>query len=367
MFRGFVALVVTAMLQASVASAQSLGTFKWQLQSYCNVLSVVVTQTGGVYTLDGFDDQCGTGKRAPVTGLATPNPDGTIGMGFNIVATPGAASVHVAASIDVATLGGTWRDSAGGSGNFVFTPGVGTGGTPRPLPLPPTIPVIPTAIKLFNDGGFLAGGGLAADAPAPVSGAGTRMMWYAGKSAFRAGEVTSDAWDNVNVGFRSAAFGLNTKALGDNSAAFGESARTGNKNAFATGLNVYAGGEQAFAQGQETEATGVASVALGISTKAIGSASLAAGSQTTASGIASTALGVKASAFGVATLAAGTETAAIGDRSVGDSGRTRAPMCPRAARFSLATRRRRRSSPHRPRTRSPRGPPVACASTPTRR
>ena len=70
MYRGFVAFIVTVVLQSGMAFAQPLGTFKWQLQSYCNVLSVVVTQTGGVYTLDGFDDQCGTGKRAPVTGLA---------------------------------------------------------------------------------------------------------------------------------------------------------------------------------------------------------------------------------------------------------------------------------------------------------
>lgn len=40
------------------ATAQPLGTFRWQLQPYCNVLTLNVVQ-GGVYTLDGTDDRCG--------------------------------------------------------------------------------------------------------------------------------------------------------------------------------------------------------------------------------------------------------------------------------------------------------------------
>ncbi|MBK8078815.1 MAG: hypothetical protein IPK25_00110 [Saprospiraceae bacterium] len=34
----------------------------------------------------------------------------------------------------------------------------------------------------------------------PVSGAGTRMMWYPDKGAFRAGTISSDHWDKDNVG-----------------------------------------------------------------------------------------------------------------------------------------------------------------------
>jgi hypothetical protein len=39
-------------------------------------------------------------------------------------------AVH--ARIDLASLGGTWQDGAGNGGAFVFTPGAGTGGMPRP-------------------------------------------------------------------------------------------------------------------------------------------------------------------------------------------------------------------------------------------
>ena len=55
-------LVVTG---SSSALAQPIGTFQWQLQPYCNALTVTVVQSGGVYTLDGFDDQCGAAVRAP--------------------------------------------------------------------------------------------------------------------------------------------------------------------------------------------------------------------------------------------------------------------------------------------------------------
>jgi hypothetical protein len=85
-----------------------------------------------VYQLDGFDDQCGAGTRASVTGLAYANPSGTIGFGLTIVTTPGATAVHLEATITLATVSGTWRDSRGESGPWVFTPGAGAGGSPRP-------------------------------------------------------------------------------------------------------------------------------------------------------------------------------------------------------------------------------------------
>ena len=80
-------------LMATDGSAQPIGTFRWQMQPYCNVLNVTVTHSGGVYTLDGFDNQCGADTVAPLTGTAVPNPDGTIELGINIVASPGAAPV----------------------------------------------------------------------------------------------------------------------------------------------------------------------------------------------------------------------------------------------------------------------------------
>lgn len=131
MRRSLVGVVLAGVLGAvSPAGGQSLGQFSWQLQPYCNVVTVNVSQNGAVYTVDGYDDQCGATQRAPLTGLATPNPDGTIGFGLAIVTAPGGAPVHVAARISLTTLSGTWNDSAGATGTFAF--GANSGGAPRP-------------------------------------------------------------------------------------------------------------------------------------------------------------------------------------------------------------------------------------------
>ena len=140
-------LVVMAMTSgAATASAQAIGTFTWQLQPFCNRVTVSVTQNGGIYTLDGYDDQCGAPQRAPLVGLAAPNPDGTIGLGFNIVTVPGGAAVSVDARITLAALSGSWSDSAGNSGAFAFA--AQTAGSPRPVPAAGLSPGSVTSVAL---------------------------------------------------------------------------------------------------------------------------------------------------------------------------------------------------------------------------
>lgn len=117
---------------ATTAQAQSLGSFTWQLQPFCNRLTVTVTQNGAIYTLDGYDDQCGAPQRAPLVGMATPNPDGSIGLGFHIATSPGGKTVSVEARISLATVGGPWTDSAGNSGTLALNGNAG--GSARPAP-----------------------------------------------------------------------------------------------------------------------------------------------------------------------------------------------------------------------------------------
>jgi hypothetical protein len=130
---GLAALAVTGALAPALAGAQPLGTFRWQLQPYCNVVTLHVTRIADEFTLDGFDDQCGGPLRAAVVGIAFLNPDGTVGIGLTTVLAPGGTPVHIDAQIDLGSLGGPWQDSAGSSGTFVFTPGPGAGGAPRPI------------------------------------------------------------------------------------------------------------------------------------------------------------------------------------------------------------------------------------------
>lgn len=115
----------------------------------------------------------------------------------------------------------------------------------------------------------------------PAAGAGTRLMWYPGRAAFRAGHVGGLQWNDALIGAYSTAFGINTTASGDASLAIGFG----------------------------TTADGHASAALGQSTVASNTASLATGYSTTATGFASTAMGSWASTNG--TLG----TFVYGDRS----------------------------------------------------
>jgi hypothetical protein len=291
--------LVFALPLARPASAQTIGTFRWQLQPFCNAITVTVVQQGANYQLDGYDDQCGAPQRAPLVGLGTANPDGSIGFGFQIVTVPGGAIIGVDARISPATIGGTWRDSSGNSGTFAFNGSAG--GHPRP---PASASTIPSTISLLNTGGLVAGG-ITGSSPIPTSGAGTRMMWHPGKAAFRAGEVTTGvptAWDEANVGLDSAAFGRDTVA--------------GGWASLAVGNGTTAGGPFSVATGDSTVATGSASVAYGVGSTASGTGALAGGSGTRAQANYAVAFGQQSTADGNSSLALGYNTQALGHQSI---------------------------------------------------
>jgi len=114
---------------ASPSTAQVIGTFTWQTQPYCNVLSITVIQHGGVYQLIGADNLCGSGT-APLTGTAVPTASG-VAFGMAI-ALPTGRTAHLSAGITLAGLSGTWNDADGGTGPLSFA--TATGGSPRPAP-----------------------------------------------------------------------------------------------------------------------------------------------------------------------------------------------------------------------------------------
>lgn len=146
-----VAVLVSGLWLATPASAQPLGSFRWQLQPYCNIITLAVVQQGGQYQVDGLDDQCGAAVQASVVGLAFQNPNGSIGLGLSVVTAPGGTPVHVDATISIGTLSGTWRDSAGNSGTFILTPGAGVAGDPRPVPTGGIAPSSITSIQIVNN------------------------------------------------------------------------------------------------------------------------------------------------------------------------------------------------------------------------
>ena len=169
-------LAACGLWAAGDAAAQPIGAFSWQLQPFCNVVTVNVTQDGGVYTLDGYDNQCGAAQRAPLVGLATPNPDGSIGLGPEYRDRAGRAGRTRGRADHAPTLGGSWSDSAGNSGGFTFS---GQGGViPSTGPDMPSFTIAPGSIGPAQ----LAAGRLAA-VPLPMVRS-PPQMWTAPRCSF---------------------------------------------------------------------------------------------------------------------------------------------------------------------------------------
>ncbi len=169
-------------------------------------------------------------------------------------------------------------------------------------------------VTINGTDGFLANGTLWSGT-IPASGTGSRMMWYPGKAAFRAGYVNGSQWDDVNVGHYSTALGYNTTASGAISTAMGQDAKAIGSFSISMGIGTTASGLVSIAIGDYTSASGSHSTAMGRNTTASAENSTAMGSRTTASNFAATAMGELTVANGGASTAMGYNTLANGNRS----------------------------------------------------
>jgi len=159
--------------------------------------------------------------------------------------------------------------------------------------------------------------------PPPIEGAGSRMMWYSPKKAFRVGTVSGNQWHRDSIGFFSSAggynaiasdtasfaFGYNVEAKGQFSGAFGYGSKSLGNSTFAFGKNTIAKFLASIAFGNYTTANGTHCTALGDHTTATVYASLATGSFTKSSGLAS-------SSFGSSTASIGASSACFGDNTI---------------------------------------------------
>lgn len=176
--------------------------------------------------------------------------------------------------------------------------------------------------RVNNDGGMAAVGTWNGDESGvgaggvPVQGAGSRVMWYGGKAAFRAGNVNgfgSAYWDLASLGFGSAAFGLNTRASGNYSFAAGQATTASGDESVALGNSATASADRAFAFNGTASAVGA--VAIGSGAQATNDDALAMGPSSIAGGLASIVLGpsIANGSFGVAI---GLQNSASGNFSV---------------------------------------------------
>ena len=123
-----------------------------------------------------------------------------------------------------------------------------------------------TLFRVNVNGGALFGGTYAGSSATgvPAEGSGTRMMWYPGKGAIRAGGINGTQWDDANIGNYSTAFGENVRALGDNSVAIGLRATSANVGTVAIGEDVTATGANSVVLGYKaSSSTGAGSPRLG--------------------------------------------------------------------------------------------------------
>jgi hypothetical protein len=136
MTRSVVTLALLFGAAASSASAQSLGTFRWQLQPYGSVLQISVTQQGGIFLLDGIELQCSNAS-LPVNGVAVPQANGTVILGLTTINEQG-RGIHTRATVNTGDFNGVYSDNAGNMDQpFVFNPGVTCPLGPRTGPTSP--------------------------------------------------------------------------------------------------------------------------------------------------------------------------------------------------------------------------------------
>jgi len=182
-----------------------------------------------------------------------------------------------------------------GTGNITFQNIIGDGNTQNTLDQAydeggagagKNITADSGALRINGDDGFLVTGTLGSGnfIDSEVTGVGTRMFFNPNKAAFRAGYVSTNQWDNTNIGSYSVAFGSGTTASGEVSSAFGAFTIASGQFSMASGAGTTASGQTAIASGTSTTASGDYSTAFGYSTLASGNYSTVFGNDNTASG-----------------------------------------------------------------------------------
>jgi hypothetical protein len=175
---------------------------------------------------------------------------------------------------------------------------------------------------VVDSGGGLLVAGNTNRGTIPSTGAGTRLMWYPRKAAFRVGNVSGTQWDDANIGLYSFGAGFSATASAYGAIALGVSANASDVYAVAIGRSTVASGNDAVALGSLTTASGDHSFAVGDQTvasnnfaAAFGSGSVASGFYALAGGQGSIASGDASLAYGWDAYASGSESIALGFRT----------------------------------------------------
>ncbi len=181
-------------------------------------------------------------------------------------------------------------------------------------------------MDLLYDGQLISYGTYSVGDSLTASGAGTRMIWFPKKSAFRAGTAEGTEYNDANIGNYSFAGGSGNLASGESATAFGSRNTASGQWSFIAGSQNTASNTASIALGRSNNATGIYSftagygnTASGIYSVAIGRSSVASEEHTTALGYNATASGEYATALGYQSTASFYGASAFGFRSVASS------------------------------------------------
>ncbi|MBX2986254.1 MAG: DUF1566 domain-containing protein [Bdellovibrionaceae bacterium] len=245
-------------------------TLKWQTlpdRVTCEDISITKSQVSDLGTIGSLAAKNSIDlSTTDATGILTVAKGGT-GTSTGSITGTGALAFEAGGSNQNITL------TPSGSGHTILNGNVGVG-----APTPSF--ALSVGDGVAKDGSILAVGYGNAGVDGQTltaAGAGTRLIWYPKKVAFRAGVVTSTQWDDANIGLISTSFGMNSEAQGT--------------AAFSAGQNAKANGYTSIAIGENVEATGGNTAAIGAGAKATGTGSMALGANTTADSYAQTTVG----------------------------------------------------------------------------
>jgi hypothetical protein len=128
-------------------------------------------------------------------------------------------------------------------------------------------------LTIENDGGILADGQATSSSVLPVSGAGTRMMWYPKKGAFRTGYVSGSQWNDANIGTSSIAMGYDNTAASQGATVWG-----GQNNSASGGVAaVITGGQNNTATSAFAQILGGSGNSAGLSARVAGKNNISSG------------------------------------------------------------------------------------------
>ncbi len=121
-------------------------------------------------------------------------------------------------------------------------------------------------LSLQNDAGIIAKGNFGSGNVLPALGASSRLIWYPRKAAFRAGYVSGNQWNDINIGDYSIGLGQDATASGDYSVVGGGYTNTasGQYSTVIGGQNNTASGDySAVIGGKGSVASGAYSIIVG--------------------------------------------------------------------------------------------------------